>query len=131
MIFAVLFTIFFLNGVLSQQSVFDPYSYTQASCTGSYQWTMWFDTNDPDMSQGDVEITNHIQQLFPTFMCTSPTAIEAQTSFDANPTTTGDIFRISVKDGFLCLNQRVTGYKTKLCTDYKVRYCCLSTSLQN
>ncbi len=41
-----------------------------------------------------------------------------------NPTQTGDIFRITLKDGFLCLNQQVNGYKQKLCTDYKVRYCC-------
>ncbi len=43
---------------------------------------------------------------------------------DGNPTQTGDIFRITVKDGFLCLNQQINGYKQKLCTDYKVRYCC-------
>ena len=41
-----------------------------------------------------------------------------------NPTQTGDIFRITAKDGFLCLNQQVQGYKDKVCTDYKVRYCC-------
>jgi len=75
--FAVaVFLLALFNIVLSQQSVFDPYTYTQNSCTGSYRWTTWFDTNDPDLRQGDVEITNHIQQLFPGFMCTSPIAIE-------------------------------------------------------
>ncbi len=29
-----------------------------------------------------------------------------------------------MKNGFLCLNQQVNEYKEKLCTDYKVRYCC-------
>ena len=43
---------------------------------------------------------------------------------DGNPSQTGDVFRITAKDGFLCLNQQVQGFKQKLCTDYKVRYCC-------
>jgi len=112
-----------LNGVLSQ-GVFDPYSYTEASCTGNYQWTSWFDTNDPSLTQGDPEITSHIKQLFSDFMCSAPIAIEGQTSIDGSPTKTGDVFRITVKDGFLCLNPFVVGYKQKLCSDYKVRYCC-------
>jgi len=116
------------NSVLSQ-GVFEPSTYTQNSCTGSYQWTTWFDTNDPSLTQGDYEITSHIKQLLPDFMCAVPIAIEGQTSFDTSPTTTGDIFRITVKDGFLCLNQQVINYKNKMCTDYKVRYCCPATTL--
>jgi secreted trypsin-like serine protease len=54
---------------------------------------------------------------------------KVQTVNGGNPAQTGDIFRVTVKDGFLCLNQQVIGYKEKLCTDYKVRYCCLSTSI--
>ncbi|CAF2706365.1 unnamed protein product [Rotaria sp. Silwood2] len=112
------------TGVLSQQGIFEPYTFTENSCTGSYKWTTWFDTNDPNMAQGDVEITNHIQKFFPNFMCLFPIAIEAQTSFDGSPASTGDVFRITVKDGFLCLNQQVINYKNKMCQDYKVRYCC-------
>jgi secreted trypsin-like serine protease len=52
-----------------------------------------------------------------------------QTINGGSPTETGDIFRISLKDGFLCLNQQVNGYKEKLCTDYKVRYCCLKSTI--
>jgi hypothetical protein len=75
--FLVAVLIFLLtNGVFSQQGVFDPYTYTQSSCSGAYQWSMWFDTNDPNLTQGDVEITSHIRQLFPNFVCASPTAIE-------------------------------------------------------
>jgi hypothetical protein len=76
MFLVAVFLILLFNSVRSQQSVFDPYTYTQNSCTGRYQWTMWFDTNDPNFTQGDAEITNHIQQLFPSFMCLSPIAIE-------------------------------------------------------
>jgi len=46
-----------------------------------------------------------------------------------NPSQTGDIYRLSVENGFLCLNQLISNQKDKLCTDYKVRYCCLKTSI--
>ncbi len=75
MLLTALFLVLLSNCVLSQ-GIFDPYTYTQASCTGSYQWTTWFDTNDPNLSQGDLEMTSHIQQLFGSFMCASPIAIE-------------------------------------------------------
>ncbi|CAF4077790.1 unnamed protein product [Rotaria sp. Silwood1] len=119
-----------LNIVLCQQSVFVPYTFNEEKCTGNYTWTTWFDTNDPNLTQGDLEITNHIKQFFPDFMCASPIAIEGQTSFEQNPSITGDVFRISVKDGFLCLNQHVANYKNKMCQDYKVRYCCPATTLK-
>lgn len=118
------FVLLFSFHEISSQGVFDPYTFTEASCTGNYRWTSWFDTNDPDLTQGDLEITNHIQQLFSDYICKSPTAIEGQTSVDGSPTKTGDVFRITVKDGFLCLNPFIVGYKQKLCSDYKVRYCC-------
>ena len=41
---------------------------------------MWFDTNDPSAGKGDFEITSHIQQLFPTFICSAPSAIEVGSS---------------------------------------------------
>jgi len=105
--FVVGITIVFLlsiNGFFCQ-GVCDPYSFTEASCTGNYRWTSWFDTNDPNLTQDDLEITSHIKQLFVDFMCSSPIAIEGQTSIDGSPTKTGDVFRITTKDGFLCLNQ--------------------------
>ena len=71
--FAILFNI-----VLSQQGIFDPSTYTESSCTGSNRWTTWFDTNDPNLTQGDLEVTEHIKRLFPAFMCSSPTAIEVR-----------------------------------------------------
>ena len=46
-----------------------------------------------------------------------------------SPEQTGDLFRITPKDGFLCLNQHVDGFKQKLCSDYKVRYCCPSITV--
>ena len=36
---------------------------------------------------------------------------------------------MTLKDGFLCLNPQVNGFKQKLCTDYKVRYCCAKSSI--
>jgi hypothetical protein len=62
-------------GVLSQ-GVFSPSEFTEASCAGSNQWTTWFDGNNPSLTVGEFEITNHIQQLFPSFMCPVPIAIE-------------------------------------------------------
>jgi hypothetical protein len=80
MLFKVIVLILLSNSVLSQ-GVFDPSTFTQSSCTGSYSWTTWFDTNDPNMAQGDIELTSHIQQLFPSFMCSSPIAIEVSCIF--------------------------------------------------
>jgi secreted trypsin-like serine protease len=36
---------------------------------------------------------------------------------------------VTINDGFLCLNQQVQGFKEKLCTDYKVRYCCATATI--
>ncbi|CAF1430265.1 unnamed protein product [Rotaria sp. Silwood1] len=129
MFFKILILLTLLNIVLSQQGIFDPYTFNEGQCTGDYKWTTWFDTNDPNMTQGEFEITRHIKENFPDFMCASPKAIEGQTAFDENPSTTGDAFRITIKDGFLCLNQQIVNYKSKMCQDYKVRYCCPASAL--
>ncbi len=71
----VVFLLQLTTGVLTQ-SVFDPASFTQDACAGNYQWTIWFDSENPSATIGEFEITNHIQQLFPSFMCPVPTAIE-------------------------------------------------------
>jgi V8-like Glu-specific endopeptidase len=118
-----------LNIGVSTQGIFDPATYTQASCSGNNQWTNWFDSGSPNIAQGEFEVTNHIQQNFPSLMCPTPIAIEAQTINGGNPGQTGDIFRLSTKDGFLCLNQQINGYKEKLCTNYKVRFCCLKSTI--
>jgi hypothetical protein len=76
-----LFVILLINTVLSQQGIFDPSTFKQNSCTGRYEWTSWFDTNDPDSTQGDFEVTSHIQQIFPGIMCSSPTGIEVCAKF--------------------------------------------------
>ncbi|CAF3431607.1 unnamed protein product [Rotaria socialis] len=117
-----------LNGLMAQ-TMFDPASFTQNSCTNNNEWTTWFDSSDPNFTQGENEITKHIQQLFPGFMCPDPIAIEAQTVTDGSPTQTGDVIRLTKDDGFMCLNQMVTDFKTKLCADYKVRYCCPTSSI--
>ena len=54
---------------------------------------------------------------------------QAGTVSDSDPTKTGDAFRVTKTDGFLCLNQQIVNFKTKLCTDYKVRYCCPKSSI--
>ena len=74
-----LFILQLIIGV-SAQGVFDPSSFTQSSCTGSNQWTVWLDSGDPNLAQGEFEVTNHLLQKFPAFMCSAPIAIEV--SFD-------------------------------------------------
>lgn len=66
-------------GVLAQ-GVFDPPAFTQSSCTGSNQWTVWLDSGDPNLTQGEFEMTTLLLQKFPAFMCSAPIAIEV--SFD-------------------------------------------------
>ena len=75
--FIIYFTlIILLNNVSSQQGIYDPFTFTQTNCFGNYKWTNWFDTNDPTFSQADFELTDHIKQLLPLFMCQIPIAIE-------------------------------------------------------
>lgn len=62
-------------GVLSQ-SVFDPAAFTQSACSGNNEWTLWFDSNDPTIAQGEFEVTSIVQQKFSAFMCSAPIAIE-------------------------------------------------------
>ncbi|CAF1675645.1 unnamed protein product, partial [Adineta ricciae] len=96
------------NIAVFAQGLFDPSSFTESSCSGNNQWTTWFDSSDPSSSQGDFEVTNHLQQNFPLFMCPTPIAVEAQTITGASPVQTGDLFRLTLKDGFLCLNQQTS-----------------------
>jgi hypothetical protein len=80
MLLTAIILVLLSNSILSQ-GIFEPYTFTQNSCAGSYRWTTWFDTNDPNLIQGDVELTSHIQRLFPGFMCLSPIAIEVSRMF--------------------------------------------------
>ncbi|CAF4682842.1 unnamed protein product [Rotaria socialis] len=123
MFVTVLFLLQWTSVVLSQ-GVYSPPTFTESSCADNNQWTAWFDSDDPSLSLGEFEVTNHIQQVFVSFMCPIPIAIEARTIKEESPVQTGDVFRITPKDGFLCINQQVNGFKEKLCSDYKVRYCC-------
>jgi hypothetical protein len=70
-----------LNIGVFTQSIFDPIIFTQSSCSGSNQWTNWFDSSDPNIAQGEFEVTTHIQQNYPFFMCPSPIAIEVIRTF--------------------------------------------------
>jgi hypothetical protein len=88
-----------LSGLMSQ-SVFDPPSFTLNSCTGNNQWTTWFDTSDPNFSQGEFEVTNHIKQQYTNFMCPDPIAIEVNSMSHAHtllcppPSATGLLYRL-------------------------------------
>ncbi len=71
----VVFLLHWITGVLTQ-GIFDPSTFTQATCVGNNQWTQWFDSGNPSPTVGEFEITNHIQQLFSSLMCAAPIAIE-------------------------------------------------------
>jgi hypothetical protein len=75
MFLIVVFLLQWTTGVLTQ-GIFSPPEFTQADCVGSNQWTTWIDSGNPSLTLGEFEITNHIQQLFPSFMCPVPIAIE-------------------------------------------------------
>jgi len=129
--FFVIFLIVFSHGNVEivGQSIFEPATFTAATCSGVNEWTTWFDFSDPNLAQGEFEVTLVLQQKFPVFMCPSPIAIEALTVTDQSPASTGDVFRLTAKDGFLCLNQQIVSFKHKLCADYKVRYCCAKSAI--
>lgn len=62
------------------QGVFDPSTFTQSSCSGNNQWTVWLDSGDPNLTHGEFEVINHLLQKFPAFMCSAPIAIEVSVS---------------------------------------------------
>lgn len=68
--------LFQMNIGVFTQGVFDPATFTPASCSGNNQWTNWFDSGNPNMVYGEFEITSHILQIYPLFMCPVPIAIE-------------------------------------------------------
>ncbi len=75
---------FIIHQCIMSTRYIEPSTFRENTCTGRYQWTSWFDTNDPDQTQVDFQVTNHIQQLFPDIMCSSPTAIEVCWNFLSN-----------------------------------------------
>jgi hypothetical protein len=74
--FIIVILLFQMNIGVFTQGLFDPSTFIQSSCLGSNQWTTWFDSSTPNIEQGEFEITNHILQNFPLFMCPVPIAIE-------------------------------------------------------
>lgn len=71
--------ILFVLQVITQvftQGIFSPATFTSSSCTGNSYWTIWFDSNNPNPTLGEFEVTNHLQQLFTAYMCPVPIAIE-------------------------------------------------------
>ncbi len=74
---------------------------------------------------GEFELVPHYQKLFAgqPFICLNPTGLEVKTVDDREPSSTGDTFRFTLKEGFYCLNQIIIP-KKKNCTDYKIKFCC-------
>jgi len=74
---------------------------------------------------GEFELVPHYQQLFAgqPFVCLKPTGLEVKTVDNREPSLTGDTFRFTFAEGFLCLNQIIIP-KKKQCTDYKIKFCC-------
>ena len=72
----MIFLLFQMNVGVFTQGIFDPSTFTQSSCSGSNQWTIWFDSSDPKIEQGEFEVTNYLLQQYSLFMCPAPIAIE-------------------------------------------------------
>ena len=71
----ILFLLQWSNDV-SAQGLFSPADFTESKCSGSNQWTIWFDSGNPSSTLGEFEVTTHIQQLYSLYMCPVPVAIE-------------------------------------------------------
>lgn len=65
------------NQVFSQ-GIFEPSTFNEGLCSGTNKWTTWFDSNKPNLAQGEFEVTSNIQKTFPAFMCLNPIAIEVK-----------------------------------------------------
>lgn len=67
-----------MNLSVFTQGLFDPSTFQQSTCSGENQWTTWFDSNNPNIANGEFEVTQHIQDKYPAFMCETPIAIEVK-----------------------------------------------------
>lgn len=74
--FDIVVFLFYLINTVQAQGIFSPPEFTENSCSGTNQWTTWFDSNDPSTTLGEFEVTAHLQQIFPAFMCPEPIGIE-------------------------------------------------------
>lgn len=92
-------------------------------CQTPNEWKTWLNVNRPTilglfvygmflhvfylLFLGEFEIVPHYQILFAgqPFVCLNPTGLEAKIVDDREPSTTGDTFRFTLKEGFFCLNQ--------------------------
>jgi len=74
--FDIVVFLFCLINAVQAQGIFSPAEFTESSCSGNNKWTTWFDSNNPSITLGEFEVTTHLQQIFPAFMCPQPIAIE-------------------------------------------------------
>ncbi|UJR25227.1 hypothetical protein I4U23_006579 [Adineta vaga] len=93
-------------------------------CKEPNQWKSWLNVHRPNLI-GEFELVPHYQKIFAgqSFVCLKPPALEVLTADNREPSTTGDTFRFTFTEGFLCLNQIIKP-KKKACTDYKIKFCC-------
>lgn len=96
------------------------------------RWTMWFDHNKPTQSNSfdDVESLKNLLHEQPNNICKNPLAIQAKTLDDSMfARETKDVFEaLSAKDGLICRGQHQPSGQ---CFDYKVRYLCLESELND
>ena len=76
--FLVALLLLHLTSSALTNSVVAPPGFATSSCTDTLQWTNWFDSDDPAIKVGEFEVTTHIQQSYPRFMCPTPVAIEVR-----------------------------------------------------
>ncbi|CAF1316399.1 unnamed protein product [Adineta steineri] len=111
---AIIISIFFqsINGLIIGE------------CKEPNEWKTWLNVHRPT-AIGEFELVPHYQKIFAgqPFICSKPTGLEVKTVNDLEPSTTGDTFRFTFNEGFLCLNQIIFPKKKK-CTDYKIKFCC-------
>ncbi|CAF2162833.1 unnamed protein product [Rotaria magnacalcarata] len=93
-------------------------------CKVPNQWKTWLNVHRPTVN-GEFELVLHYQKIFAAqpFVCLKPTGLEVKTVDGREPADTGDTFRFTLNDGFLCINQIIVP-KGKNCTDYKLKFCC-------
>ena len=111
-------------------------------CNEPNEWKTWLNSHRPTTtglfspqtefsavtlarSAGEFELVPHYQKIFAgqPFVCSKPTGLEVKTVDNREPSTTGDTFRLTFAEGFLCLNQVIIPRK-KPCNDYKIKFCC-------
>jgi hypothetical protein len=103
-------------------SAFIPQTLTEASCTGTFSWTKWFNSAKPsDNGNLDKEVLSVIQAKHGRDVCAKPQGLHAQTVSELTSSGPYSWSWTTSNNIIASFNSNNPG------VDYQVRFCCANT----